>query len=58
MTGATLEDLVAARGWDAREALQVVAILEDVVAAIWKVHGQAMADRLEVQMNAEREPVP
>ena len=58
MTAPTLDDVIAARGWDARQALQMVGILEDFVDAIWKVHGSDMADLLEVQMNSGREPAP
>ena len=54
----TLDDVIAARGWDSRQALQMVAILEDFVDAIWKVHGPGMADLLEVQMNSDCEPAP
>ena len=33
--------------WGAEEALRVAAFLEDVVRAVWDVHGRAMSQRLQ-----------
>lgn len=44
--------------WGAEEALRVAAFLEDVVRAIWDVHGRVMNQRLQdhyEQLDAERD---
>ena len=43
----SLDDVITARGWDAEQALNMVAILEEFIEAIWKVHGTDMANQLQ-----------
>lgn len=51
MTMPTIDDFICARGWDAQQALNMVAILEEFIEAIWKVHGPDMANQLHLHFN-------
>jgi len=39
-------DVLVPRGWDADEALSVCRFLQEILDAIWDVHGDQIAERL------------
>ncbi len=55
----SLDDIITARGWSAHQALNMVAVLEEFIDAIWKAHGRDMADQLQLHLDgAEGQPDP
>ncbi len=53
----SLDDVITVRGWSAEQALNIVAILEEFIDAIWKVHGHDMAYQLQLHFDeSEHQP--
>lgn len=51
----SIDDIIVARGWNAEQALHMVAVLEDFIHAIWSVHGPDMANQLQFEFAKHEE---